>query len=60
MDVNLRQQAILQLLETQGVVRVAELCERFGVSEMTVRRDLNELEQAGLIRRTHGGAVSAR
>lgn len=60
MDVSLRQQSILQLLETQGAVRVAELCERFGVSEMTVRRDLSELEQAGLIRRTHGGAVSAR
>lgn len=60
MDVSLRQQSILQLLEAQGAVRVAELCERFGVSEMTVRRDLSELEQAGLVRRTHGGAVSAR
>lgn len=60
MDVSLRQQSILQLLEARGAVRVAELCERFGVSEMTVRRDLSELEQAGLIRRTHGGAVSAR
>ncbi|PJF49029.1 MAG: DeoR/GlpR transcriptional regulator [Chloroflexi bacterium] len=57
---NARQQVILQLLERQSVVRVAELCERFGVSDMTVRRDLQELEQAGLIRRTYGGAVSAR
>ncbi|MDW8054828.1 MAG: DeoR/GlpR family DNA-binding transcription regulator [Anaerolineae bacterium] len=60
MDAISRQQRILQLLDQKGMVRVAELCEQFGVSEMTVRRDLNELEQAGVLRRVHGGAVSAR
>ncbi len=55
-----RHQAILQLIEKQGAVKVADLCHRFGVSDMTIRRDLAELERAGLIRRVYGGAVSAR
>lgn len=38
---------------------VAELEERFGVSPMTARRDLAELERRGALRRTHGGAVLA-
>jgi DeoR/GlpR family transcriptional regulator of sugar metabolism len=38
-------------------VTVAEIEERFGVSPMTARRDLAELERRGVIRRTHGGAV---
>ncbi|MFN3742311.1 MAG: DeoR/GlpR family DNA-binding transcription regulator [Anaerolineales bacterium] len=41
-------------------VQVTELCARFGVSEMTIRRDLAQLERAGLVRRIHGGAISAR
>jgi len=41
-----------------GQVTVAELAERFQVSLDTVRRDLDELDQAGTILRTHGGAVS--
>ena len=55
-----RRQQILQLIETQGSVSVADLCTRFDVSEMTVRRDLADLERAGLLRRVYGGAVSAR
>jgi len=55
-----RHQAILQLIENQGAVTVADLCHRFAVSDMTIRRDLAELERAGLIRRVYGGAVSAR
>jgi DeoR/GlpR family transcriptional regulator of sugar metabolism len=38
-------------------VTVAELEARFGVSAMTARRDLAELERRGIVRRTHGGAV---
>jgi DeoR/GlpR family transcriptional regulator of sugar metabolism len=38
-------------------VTVAEVEERFGVSPMTARRDLDELERRGVVRRTHGGAV---
>ncbi len=37
-----------------------ELAEAFDVSDMTIRRDLTELEKTGLVRRIHGGAVSAR
>lgn len=55
-----RHQLILQLIESQGSVRVAELCKHFAVSDMTIRRDLAELERIGLIRRVYGGAISAR
>ena len=54
-----RQQRIIELLETQGVVQVAELAKLFGVSELTVRRDLNQLVQRRNVERVHGGAVLA-
>ncbi len=38
---------------------MAELARRYGVSEMTIRRDLEHLERKGLVRRVHGGAVPA-
>jgi predicted transcriptional regulator len=38
-------------------IRVSELSGNLGVSEMTVRRDLDALEHAGALRRTHGGAM---
>ena len=52
-----RRQAIVELLRASGSVTVGELEARFGVSSMTARRDLAELERQGLARRTHGGAV---
>ncbi|HEY0237175.1 MAG TPA: DeoR/GlpR family DNA-binding transcription regulator [Friedmanniella sp.] len=52
-----RQRTILELLEQQGKLAISELSARFRVSEMTVRRDLDQLEGDGLLRRTHGGAV---
>jgi DeoR/GlpR family transcriptional regulator of sugar metabolism len=55
-----RQQRILELLHERGAVRVSTLAERLGVSEVTVRRDLEELERRGLLERTHGGAIPAR
>lgn len=55
-----RHQQIFQLIETEGAVSVSALCQRFNVSEMTIRRDLAALEQKGLLRRVQGGAVSAR
>lgn len=54
-----RRQAIFDQLEQAGRVTVANLASHFGVSEMTIRRDLEALERRGLIRRVHGGAVSA-
>ena len=52
-----RRREIADRLRTTGAVTVAELEERFGVSPMTARRDLAELERRGVVRRTHGGAV---
>jgi DeoR/GlpR family transcriptional regulator of sugar metabolism len=52
-----RRAAIVEMLRTGGAVTVAQIEERFGVSPMTARRDLDELERTGLARRTHGGAV---
>jgi DeoR/GlpR family transcriptional regulator of sugar metabolism len=50
----------LRLVQGFGRVSVADLSHRLGVSEMTVRRDLTELERQGLVRRVRGGAVSTR
>ena len=52
-----RRREITEALRSNGAVTVAELELRFGVSPMTARRDLDELERRGLVRRTHGGAV---
>jgi DeoR/GlpR family transcriptional regulator of sugar metabolism len=52
-----RRRAIAELVREAGAVSVAEVESRFGVSSMTARRDLQELERQGLLRRTHGGAV---
>ena len=55
---NRRHEIIMNLLRTEGAVTVAHLVEEFDVSLETVRRDLLLLENAGLLRRVHGGAVS--
>jgi DeoR/GlpR family transcriptional regulator of sugar metabolism len=55
-----RQAYIAQMVANQGKVRVSQLTEHFGISEPTVRKDLSVLEQKGLLKRTHGGAVSVR
>jgi len=49
---------ILTELQQSGRVTVESLSTQLGVSVVTVRRDLDALEQKGLLRRTHGGAVS--
>ena len=53
-----RQEAILQLLRSDGRVEVDGLAERFSVTAQTIRRDLGELCGRGLATRTHGGARS--
>lgn len=55
-----RQQLTVRLLEQNGGASVRELSELCGVSEMTVRRDLDALEREGVIKRHHGGAVVTR
>ena len=52
-----RQQQLLALLREQGFVAVSEMATRFGVSEMTVRRDMRRLEEVSNVQRLYGGAV---
>ncbi len=51
-----RREAIVQLVEDCGEVHVDALSEQFETSRETIRRDLNELDSAGRIRKFHGGA----
>lgn len=53
-----RKNIILQLLSEQSAVSVSSLTQMFNVSEITVRKILNNLAEEGLLRRTNGGAVS--
>ncbi|MGN0555805.1 MAG: DeoR/GlpR family DNA-binding transcription regulator [Candidatus Fimenecus sp.] len=49
--------AILHELKLHGAVTVAELSEKLGISESTVRRDLQSLDSRGLLKKVHGGAT---
>ncbi len=55
-----RQRLTLQLLHRYGEVLVSDLAEQLHVSDETIRRDINALQNAGLARRVHGGAVLPR
>ncbi|MBR4540431.1 MAG: DeoR/GlpR transcriptional regulator [Clostridia bacterium] len=52
-----RQKKIMEYIETNTSAQIHELAEKFHVSEATVRRDLDDLDQQGALRRTHGGAI---
>jgi DeoR/GlpR family transcriptional regulator of sugar metabolism len=52
-----RRTQILQIIRSAGRVRVNGLATRFNTSAVTIRSDLNELHQRGLVLRSHGGAV---
>lgn len=52
-----RQKRILELLDLDGSVLVSKLSVELGVTEETIRRDLEKLEKQDMLRRTHGGAV---
>ncbi len=54
-----REQAILSELDASGRVEVSDLSHRFGVSTVTVRKDLEGLERRGMLRRIRGGALVA-
>jgi len=54
-----RQQIIIRALQENKRITVQELSQRFGTSEVTIRRDLQELASAGLLRRAHRGAIIA-
>jgi DeoR/GlpR family transcriptional regulator of sugar metabolism len=55
-----RRSKIQEILTNKNSVSIAELVEQFGTSEMTIRRDLDELEARGVCQRIHGGAMSLR
>ncbi|MEJ2707447.1 MAG: DeoR/GlpR family DNA-binding transcription regulator [Anaerolineales bacterium] len=52
-----RRSRIIEELNRKQTVRVSELSERLGVSQVSIRRDLQHLEEMGLLKRVHGGAV---
>jgi len=52
-----RRREILETLRSAGSVTVSDVEARFAVSPVTARRDLDELERRGVLRRTHGGGV---
>lgn len=56
-EVEKRRAEIVELLQKNGSVRVAELSKLYSVSEVTVRSDLEYLESQGQLSRVHGGAV---
>lgn len=53
-----RQRAISEAVMAEGAVRIDELAVRFGTSQMTVHRDLDELESRGLLRKSRGMATA--
>ena len=52
-----RQTKIITQLKSTGRIDVSELASSFQISKETIRRDLNDLEKAGILKRTHGGAI---
>jgi DeoR/GlpR family transcriptional regulator of sugar metabolism len=52
-----RRTQILQIVRSEGRAKVNELANRFSTSAVTIRNDLNELHQRGVVLRSHGGAV---
>lgn len=55
-----RRQHVLNLIQRDGRVVISELSDAMGVSRITIRKDLDYLESKGLLRRTHGGALSTQ
>ena len=53
-----RLERVRELVSDVGSVRIDELASDFGVSEMTIRRDLDQLETLGLVHRVRGGAIA--
>src|SRR6266403_4727461 len=55
-----RRRAIIEILERDGRVLVADMARKFDTSQVTIRKDLEVLHAHGLVHRTHGGALPAR
>jgi len=54
-----RRNQILAMLQKQSVIKIPDLAKAFDVSVITIRRDLDELVQAGLVQKVYGGAILA-
>ncbi len=52
-----RQQEIADILKSNGKITVSEITDKYGISDESARRDLRLLEQKGICKRTHGGAM---
>ncbi|MCP4425998.1 MAG: DeoR family transcriptional regulator [Chloroflexi bacterium] len=52
-----RRQQIIKQLQKHGIVHISELSQEFAVSEMTIHRDLDQLEKEGHLHKVRGGAV---
>ncbi len=52
-----RKAKIMEMIEREQVVKVAELSKMFNTTEATIRRDLDELQSRNMLRRIHGGAI---
>ena len=52
-----RRKIILEKIKNNNSVSVQELAKEFGITDATIRRDLDMLDQQGLVKRSHGGAV---
>lgn len=53
----LRHQRILEMILAEGYVSVSRIAQAFGISQMSVRRDLDALSDQGLVQRSHGAAM---
>lgn len=53
-----RHQEIIETIRTNGKITISEITSKYGISDESARRDLRLLEQKGLCKRTHGGAIS--
>ena len=55
-----RQDLIVELVNSENIIEVSDLTSALNVTEMTIRRDLKDLEEKGLLKRIHGGAKKVR
>jgi DeoR family transcriptional regulator of aga operon len=55
-----RRQHVLSQIQREGRVLVSELSDALGISRITIRKDLDNLESRGLLKRTHGGALATQ
>lgn len=55
-----RRQHILAIAQSEGRVRVRDLSKALGISQITIRKDLDYLQAKGLLQRSHGGALPAQ